>query len=266
MVSPQVLTGDFPFDGVKRENEVVTRIIGGNIPNIAEYFDSPQSVVATSADGEITPVEEEPTLSLDVIQTIEQPQLVEGGSGKGIQDLLRLRTSAQRTGEYYEFIDCQTRLDNYKRSAHGIETEAEKQLLHAAFHYVQAGFWTQVSECEQFLEGLQEVMRSPRPPVRIPLLGSPELFYLRERPGPRPPPSPRKRYRQLVPNISHAIYSQEYGLKDLAWFVAGALEVSPFYLTEEKIFSLIKTYQPWRIAHELDAGRDEAFVVKYPPL
>lgn len=42
MISLQVLTGDLPFNSVKRENEVIIRIIGGNIPNIAEYFDSPQ--------------------------------------------------------------------------------------------------------------------------------------------------------------------------------------------------------------------------------
>lgn len=47
----------------------------------------------------------------------------------------------------------------------------------------------------------------------------------------------------------------------------GALEqASPGDLTEDEIFSLIKEYQPWRIAHELNAGRDEAFVVKYPLL
>lgn len=214
----------------------------------------PQSLVATSADAERTLVEEEHMRSLDVSQTIEQTHLVEGRSGKGIQDLLKLRTFAQRTGKHYEFIDCQAQLDNYRRSAHGIKTvseeeavrawnmaleltaadmfqEAEKQLLHAAFHYVQVGFWTQVSECEQFVEGLQEAMRSPpsRPPLKIPLLlpqigsrevlGSLGLFCSREH------GSIRRRQRlqehtQPVPKISHATYSQEYGLKDLAWFAA----------------------------------------------
>ncbi|KIO25551.1 glycoside hydrolase family 5 protein [Tulasnella calospora MUT 4182] len=51
-----------------------------------------------------------------------------------------------------------------------------------------------------------------------------------------------------IPGISDQIFCKENDLKDMIWFIAGALrQASPQPLTVQQIRSSIEEHQPWRI-------------------
>lgn len=53
----------------------------------------------------------------------------------------------------------------------------------------------------------------------------------------------------LVPNISDPVFHKEGGLKDMIWFIVGALQQSaPQPLTVQQICTVIEEHQSWRIA------------------
>ncbi|KAG9047932.1 hypothetical protein FS837_001189 [Tulasnella sp. UAMH 9824] len=257
----RALTGDFPFDAIKREDDVILRIIEGNIPSINEHpylsqvdllcklikrcwdmdpdrrasavecrsFVASMNVVVPS-DFQVK--EGERVRSIHLLQAIGQTHITEGRLGEGLRYLLESNRLAEAMGDDDDIMQCQQHLSKNRRSTHRIETvneeeaedawnmalmlaeaqlysEAERQLLFAATRYRDLGFQTPVWECEEFLTGLREVIRSLPPRPRIPAWAATASSAGSER-----------EYVPPIPPITHTIYSQEYGDKSLTWFVA----------------------------------------------
>lgn len=175
--------------------------------------------------------------SLDLLQAIGQTHITEGRLGEGLRYLLESCRLAEATGGNDDIMQCRQDLSKYRRNNHRIETvdegeavhawnvalelagaqlyrEAESQLLFAVTCYRRLGSQIQIWECEEFLEGLREVIRFLPPRPRIPAwaaaasrVGSISHHDQRE-------------YIPPIPPITHTIYSKEYGRRRLIWFVA----------------------------------------------
>lgn len=168
--------------------------------------------------------------SVELLQALSQTHFAEGRVGEGIRYLLKSSSVAQVAGRHYAGVEYRRQLYKYKRSISRIETvheeeavgawnmalelaatqldrQAESHLLHAALRYRELGFQRQVLECEQFMAGLQEVVRY-RPPSPL------------SKPAQAVDGGSLGKRMQPIPPITHAIYSRKGGPSNIVWFIA----------------------------------------------
>ncbi|KAG9041411.1 hypothetical protein FS837_012308 [Tulasnella sp. UAMH 9824] len=214
--------------------------------------------------------------SVELLQALSQTHFAEGRVGEGIRYLLKSSCVAQVAGRHYAGVEYRRQLLKHKRSISRVETvheeeavgawnmalelaatqmdrEAESHLLHAAFRYKEIGFQTQVLECEQFLAGLEEVVRY-QPPSSL------------CKPSQAVDGEGQRKHMQPIPSITHAIYSRKGGPSNIVWFIAGALQrASPDPLNPREIFSLIQKYQLWKFVSGVVLKGQQEIIVKFSP-
>lgn len=187
-------------------------------------------------------------LILSSIQSSIQPL----DFGRGIRYLLKSWAAA---GFTETTSDPRLQLNMYRRSPYRLETmpeedavaawnmalkltssqmfhEAKKHILHAASRYKLVGSETQVSECEEFLEGLEEATRCLSLPSKVSAAIKPTLTWSLQKQmerqvaeGKRLVEGLKETNRRLSPpsRVSAAIvleFSQKYGLNDMSWLIA----------------------------------------------